>query len=242
MSPTRDASTFRAEDGTLLSVPEGWTLLPPGDAGVTRRVKAAGPTWTVVEKRGRKLFGRGVLAPLAHVEAARAALASEREDPAYARKLEAGRTRRVRAEAAHAVDFAAEVRAFLAFSEPFTEVEQRVSDAVAAHATPVGSGTVARTQRIPIEERAEAAVIAWLRHQTTAYDDMVIPRVAGLRREVRRELAARSRKLLDNHRRAAHPPAGCALCSAVSPEPKAAPPPPLPTPSPRPGSRRWTDE
>lgn len=51
-----------------------------------------------------------------------------------------------------------------------------------AHATPVGSGTVARTSRIPIERRAEAAVIAWLRHQTTAYDDMKIPRVKGRRR------------------------------------------------------------
>ena len=28
--------------------------MPPGDAGLTRRVKAAGPSWTVIEKRGRK--------------------------------------------------------------------------------------------------------------------------------------------------------------------------------------------
>eukprot|EP01035_Chromulina_nebulosa_P056444 gene56444-77358_t len=59
----------------------------------------------------------------------------------------------------------------------------------AAHATPVGSGTVARTKRIPIEQRAEAATIAWMRHQTTGYDSMTIPREKGLRREVRRMLA-----------------------------------------------------
>jgi len=46
----------------------------------------------------------------------------------------------------------------------------RLARAVADHATPVGSGTVARTKRIPVEERAEAAVIAWMRHQTTGYD------------------------------------------------------------------------
>jgi hypothetical protein len=69
------------------------------------------------------------------------------------------------------------------------------------HATPVGSGTVARTKRIPIEQRAEAAVSAWLRHQTTGYDGMVIPRVKGKRREVRRILAARSKELLDGYRR-----------------------------------------
>ncbi|MEZ6128720.1 MAG: DUF2293 domain-containing protein [Planctomycetaceae bacterium] len=50
-----------------------------------------------------------------------------------------------------------------------------MATAITAHATPVGSGTVARTQRIPVEQRAESAVIAWMRHQTTAYDHMKIP-------------------------------------------------------------------
>ena len=87
---------------------------------------------------------------------------------------------------------------------------------VAEHATPVGSGTVARTQRIPVAERAEAAVIAWMRHQTTAYDAMKIERVAGRRREVRRELAQISRVLLDLHRReVAHVLHSCSLCKAL---------------------------
>jgi hypothetical protein len=64
----------------------------------------------------------------------------------------------------------------------------------------VGSGTVARTQRIPIERRAESAVIAWLRHQTTAYENLRIPRVRGKRREVRRMLAEQSRRLLEDYR------------------------------------------
>ncbi|MHC5539674.1 DUF2293 domain-containing protein, partial [Singulisphaera rosea] len=64
-----------------------------------------------------------------------------------------------------------------------------------------GSGTVARTQRIPIEKRAEAAVIAWLRHQATGYDSMTIPKIKGKRREVRRELARDSVELLSRYRR-----------------------------------------
>jgi len=44
-------------------------------------------------------------------------------------------------------------------------------------------------------------VIAWMRQQTTAYEHMAIPRVAGKRREVRRELATISRAVLDLHRR-----------------------------------------
>jgi hypothetical protein len=88
---------------------------------------------------------------------------------------------------------------------------------VAAHATPVGSGTVARTKRIPVAERAEAAVIAWMRHQTTAYDAMKGDRIAGRRREVRRELAHISRSLLELHRRdAPHAATTCSLCEALS--------------------------
>ena len=86
----------------------------------------------------------------------------------------------------------------------------------AKHATPIGSGTVARTQRIPIERRAESAVIAWLRHQTTAYDDMKIARVKGKRREVRRMLAEQSRRLLTKYRAGdAIAPQGCLLRRAL---------------------------
>jgi hypothetical protein len=73
--------------------------------------------------------------------------------------------------------------------------------AVADDSTPVGSGTVARTKRIPVERRAETAVIAWMRHQPTAYDSMVVPRIKGWRREARRVLARRSQELLRRYRR-----------------------------------------
>jgi hypothetical protein len=58
---------------------------------------------------------------------------------------------------------------------------------------------VARTKRIPGDRRAEAAVSAWLRHQTTVYDSMHISRVKGRRREVRRILARQSKTLLDGY-------------------------------------------
>jgi hypothetical protein len=73
------------------------------------------------------------------------------------------------------------VLAFLAFHPAHAHLADRMARAVTDHATPVGSGTVARTKRIPIERRAEAAVIAWMRHQTTGSDGMVIPRVKGRR-------------------------------------------------------------
>jgi hypothetical protein len=179
-------------------------------------VKAAGPTWTVVEKKGRKTFSHGVWAPEAHIAAARAALEAERATPAYAKRRASDQARREREQSEYEVDFANSVLRFLAFAPTFTALAKRLAVLVTAHATPVGSGTVARTERIPIERRAEAAVIAWLRHQTTQYDDMRIARVKGARREVRRELAEISRALLDVHRRdSPHVPAGCPLCKAV---------------------------
>ena len=75
---------------------------------------------------------------------------------------------------------------------------------------------MARTERIPIEERAEAAVIAWMRHRTTGYDGMAIPRVKGKRREVRRMLARRSQELLGRYRRGEPIDEGCPLKVALA--------------------------
>lgn len=216
LAPTADPQIFVAPDGRRLSPPATWSCLPPGDAGLTRRVKAAGPSWQVVEKKGRKTFSKGLWAPAENIAVARQALAAERSTESYAKKRQADAARRERAHAEYAVDFEQEVFAFLRFA-PGWEVQARtLARLVAAHATPVGSGTVARTQRIPVAERAEAAVIAWMRHQTTAYDSMRIERVAGRRREVRRELAQISRAVLDLHRREQrHEARVCTLCSAL---------------------------
>lgn len=211
LRPGPTARTALTASGATLQVPAGWELLPPGDAGLTRRVKAAGPTWTVQEKVGRKMFSRGVWAPAASILSARAALATERSDPAYAKKLEAGRNRREKKQEAYVEDFRGAVLGYLAFDDRHATLAAVMADAVTTHATPVGSGTVARTERIPIDERAESAVIAWMRHQTTAYDGMVIPRVRGERRRVRRMLAERSKALLDAYRRGAPAAPGCPL-------------------------------
>ncbi|MBV1858261.1 MAG: DUF2293 domain-containing protein, partial [Nannocystaceae bacterium] len=116
---------------------------------------------------------------------------------------------------------------FLAFDARYGDLQERMARAIAVHATPVGSGTVARTKRIDVDRRAEAATIAWMRHQTTAYDDMKIPRVKGMRREVRRMLADRSRKLLGCYRRGESMDGRCplshALESAPTPSSDAAP-------------------
>jgi hypothetical protein len=215
-TPGPTPNTVRALDGTILMAPEGWVLLPPGDAGLTLRVKAAGGLWVVQEKRGRKTFSRGIWAPEATIERIRAELEAERSTEGYARRQQAASRRREAVQAEYVEDFHGVVIAFLAFHPDHADLADRLARAVTEHATPVGSGTVARTKRIPVEQRAEAAVIAWMRHGTTGYDSMAIPRVKGQRREVRRMLARRSQELLDRYRRGEPIPEGCPLRRALA--------------------------
>ncbi len=199
LTPGPIPNSVRSADGNVLTAPKGWVLLPPGDAA--RRVKAACDHWVVQEKKGRKVFSRGVWAAAATIDKIRAELEAERSTEGYAKRKVADARRRDKAQAEYVEDFYGAVVEFLAFHPAHADLADRLARAVANDATPVGSGTVARTKRIPVEQRAEAAVIAWMRHQTTAYDSMVIPRVKGKRREARRMLARRSQELLGRYRR-----------------------------------------
>lgn len=208
-------NTVKAADGSILTVPSEWILLPPGDAGLTRRVKAAGDHWVVQEKKGRKIFSRGVWAPSATIERIKKELEAERSTESFAKRQEAVARRREKVQETYVEDFTGAVVSFLAFHPDYSELAMQLAKAVADHATPVGSGTVARTKRIPVEQRAQAAVIAWLRHQTTAYDSMSIPRVKGKRREVRRMLAQHSKELLTRYRLGQTPDPKCPLQQAL---------------------------
>lgn len=191
---------IRTAEGYPLEVPADWELLPPGDAMLTRRVKAAGEVWVMQQRKGRRMMSRGVWAPADRIARIRAEVEAARADPSYQKKLDAGRTKRAAQQVDYAQDFELAIAAFLNFAPRHQAMSHAMAKLVADHAVPVGSGTVARTQRIPIEERARAAVIAWMRHHTTNYDRMTIPRIKGKRREVRRKLAKQSIAMLRAYR------------------------------------------
>ncbi len=215
VAPGPNTRSVRTEDGTILKVPADWSLLPPGDAGLTRRVKATGPSWTVKEKRGRRTFSQGVWAPGRQIAAARRYVQEQRSSESYARRRAADQARRGRKQDAYVDAFRQQILEFLDFAPAHAALAERLADAVTQHATPVGSGTVARTTRIPIRRRAESAVIAWLRHHTTTYDSMKIARKKGSRREVRQQLAVQSRRLLQQYRKD-KPVPDCPLSQALS--------------------------
>jgi hypothetical protein len=105
VSPGPDARSVRTANVEILQPPEDWVLLPPGDTTLTRRVKEAGPTWTVQEKVGRKTFSRGIWASQAVVDRVRTDLATERATPQDQKQREAGVRRRVRQQVGYVEDF-----------------------------------------------------------------------------------------------------------------------------------------
>jgi hypothetical protein len=216
VKPGYKIGTVHTEDGEVLTPPADWAFLPAGDGPLTRNVKTRGPCWQVQVQKGRRTISKGIWTREEFILAARDEVEQKRSTPEYARRKIADKKRRDRKHEQYVEEFFQQTLTYLHFHNRHQKLAEKLAKAVTKHATPVGSGTVARTERIPIRERVEAAVIAWMRHQTTAYDTMQIARVKGRRREVRRKLAEHSKKLLDYYRTSSNPDANCPLIKALT--------------------------
>lgn len=152
--------TLIDEDGKTLTPPAGWVFLPAGDAGVTRKVTSKGRFWRVQIKKGRRLISLGIWAPEETVALAKEEVLKARSSESYKKRRDYDKKRRDEKQSAYETEFCTEVENFLAFHEKYRALQKALAEAVTKHAVPVGSGTVARTALIPVEERAARAVIA----------------------------------------------------------------------------------
>lgn len=216
--PGNSERTVVTDAGEKLSVPEDWELLPPGDGPLTKMVKAKGPTWLVQVKVRKRLVSKGLWANNDYIQAAKNELELKRSAPDYAKKCRQAAVRRDKKHLEYVRNFHTEVLEFLNFHPRYAAIAARLATSVTELATPIGSRTVARTERIPLEDRARSAVIAWMRHQTTRYDSMAIARVKGRRRQVRRDLASQSTRLLQFYRDGHEIPQPCPLLRALAGE------------------------
>ncbi|MGQ1786723.1 DUF2293 domain-containing protein [Saccharicrinis sp. GN24d3] len=206
---------LKDEEGYQITPPAHWGFLPAGDAGVTRKVTSRSECWRVVFKKGRRTMSKGVWAPKAAIIRAKQEMEATRSTASYQKQKVYNAERREKKQQAYEVEFCEEVGKFLNFHPSYQPVAKAMSIMVTQHAIPVGSGTVARTEMIPIKERASRAVIAWMRHQTTAYDNMRIAKIKGERRAVRRMLAEQSTRLLNNYRKGLPIDSSCPLKIAL---------------------------
>lgn len=202
-------------NGEALKPPLDWAFLPAGDAGITRKVSSKGVYWKVEVKKGRRTISLGIWAPALTISQAQQDVQQIRLTDEYKKKQTYAAGRRDQKQTAYDAEFCRAVECFLNFDSNYKELEKKLALAVTAHAIPVGSGTVARTQLIPLEERAALAVIAWMRHQTTAYDKLKIARIKGERRAVRRSLAQQSVEILATYRQGSASVENCPLQNAL---------------------------
>ncbi len=207
---------LKGSHGEILRPPTDWTFLPAGDAGITRKVTSKGTYWRVKVKKGRRIISLGIWAPESTIKQAQQDVLVVRKTDEYKKKRTYAAERRVKEQIQYDAEFCGAVEKFLNFHDDFKNLEQKLAKTVTTHAIPVGSGTVARTKMIPIEERAALAVIAWMRHQTTAYDNLKIARVKGERRAVRRSLAQQSVNLLASYREGRKASENCPLQKALN--------------------------
>ena len=170
------------------------------DSSVTRKLKSLGPTWTVQEKKGRKTFSHGVWAAKDQLQEAKALVQAQREDPKHQKKLAQAKVRREEKEEVFGEDFQQAIIAFLNFHQKHQALVEKLAVLVKEHAVPVGSGTVARSASVTLQDKAALAVMAWMRHQTSDYDSTVVPRIKGARRELRRKIARQSERILEKYR------------------------------------------
>lgn len=213
--PGRVEGRLVSESGNELTPPPDWEFLPAGDAAVTKSVKAKGPVWVVQVPMGRRLISKGIWARQADILASRKQIQDRRSTPEYARQRVRDLSLRQAKQLAYVDAFLTEVIRFLDFHPRYQKYARVLGEKITAHATPVNSGTVARTRLIPIENRARAAVIAWMRHRTTAYESMPIPRIKGKRREIRRALAVKSVEILETYRQGREIAQTCPLKKAL---------------------------
>lgn len=214
--PSRTERIVLSEAGERISPPKDWVFLPAGDAAITRSVKAKGSTWVVRVQRGRRHISKGIWAKKEHILASKKEVESKRSTPEYGRKRERDLARREAKHQEYVEEFCSEVFSFLDFHSRYQREAKLLAEMVTAHATPVGSGTVARTERISVARRAEAAVVAWMRHKTTVYDSMSIARIKGRRREVRKRLALQSIEVLHVYRQGREAAENCPLKRVLS--------------------------
>jgi hypothetical protein len=168
-------------------------FLPAGDAALSRRTRKASRLAAVVVRfsRSRKRYERqGILVEEAALRQAEMQCLADEE--ARARRRERDRQRRA------GQDLAFEARLTEAVVQLFPGCPAGRAEAIARHAGLRGSGRVARSAagRALDEQAVTLAVVASVRHQDTAYDELLMAGVprgearARVRPDIDRILAA----------------------------------------------------
>jgi hypothetical protein len=153
--------------GTAVDIPADYEEIPPGAAGLTRKVKQRSGTVYLRMRKSRGGWNRvvGILAPCSVVEAVRAEQAATAEDRAKRRAASANARARREARLRQA--------AVADLLKIFPGMPGRHAEAIAARTFEVGSGRVGRTSAVDWTEKLRLGTVAWVRHRLTGYDELL---------------------------------------------------------------------
>jgi hypothetical protein len=197
---SREGGWWHPDHGDV-EIPDGWALLPAGDAYLTRTVTKAGPHWIAWRPGDRRRRQRlGLWAPEENIELAERQAA--RTAAGRARARERAAVQRDRTEGAYRDELVAAIVTWLDFAEENGELAARIAQAAADHAAVVGSRRVGRTSTLSLEEKAALAARAHIRHHHTDYEDQLIEHeaatgLANLDTETYRALRRIAHKVVD---------------------------------------------
>jgi hypothetical protein len=153
-----------------IEIPAGWEFLPSGDAFLTRTVKSARTYWLSWQPRSRHRQHRRILGLWAPSQViADAQRLAEATAARRAAKRALGAQSRERQEDRYRYELEDAIVRFLAFAPVHQKLGRRIAKETAAHAAVVGSGRVARTRKLTLDERAALSVRAYIRHSFTSY-------------------------------------------------------------------------
>ncbi len=189
-----------------IEIPDHWDFLRSGNAFVTRTVKASGIYWVSWKPRNRNRRHRrriGLWAPRDAIADALGQAAATAESRTVQRQQSA--RSRERAEGRYLEELSEAVLKFLSFDPAHADLAKDIASRTAERAAVVGSGRVGRTRLLSIEERAELAARAHIRHHHTDYEDELIeldPEEGDdyLDREVKAEAGEKVDEFLSRHR------------------------------------------
>lgn len=202
---------FTDEENNIVKIPEMWEFLPAGDAGVTRNVTKAGEYIRVKQKRGRRLISKGVWAPKEAIEMAIAKMTTLRSTESYEKSKQYRAHKREKDLISYQEDFKKQIIIQLSFADIYHDIAVVLADKITQFATPIGSGTVARSSTLSLDLKAQKAINGWVRHRLTPYESLKIARVKGARANARKLMYEKGLKVFLPYQKGEEIPSNCPL-------------------------------
>ncbi|QZT38099.1 DUF2293 domain-containing protein [Halosquirtibacter xylanolyticus] len=199
------------KQGQEVSVPPQWVFLPAGDAGVTRAITKHKNYIRVKVLRGRRAISKGIWAPEALILEAKQRMEAMRSSESYQKQNLQRGIRRDQKQEVFKGALESAIKDKLSFHLCYKELEFKLAKAIADHSAPIGSGTVARSSRLTMEQKAERAINGWVRHHLTPYDQLKIARVKGARSMARKIMIEKGNEVLDIYRIGQERPSPCPI-------------------------------